>query len=149
MTLSLRILKMSTKESASWYKNLEHDEEYIAEKLKYAFALDIERLMHHYDINKTQLAKRIHSSPSYVTKVLRGDANPTVETMTKLTHAIGGTLHIHVALAHFEVKWIDVWTNKTLTEATDKSYTDVSSGSIWAKQTTKKKFNYEQIAIGT
>ena len=140
---------MTTKESTGWYKNLEHDQEYIAEELKYAFALDIERLMSHYDINKTQLAKRIYSSPSYVTKVLRGDANPTIETMTKLTHAVGGTLHIHVALAHFEVKWVDVWTNKLVTETTKKSLTEVSSGCIWAKQTTNSEHSYERSAIGT
>ena len=41
-------------------------------------------------ISRVELAKRLGSSPAYITKVLRGDINFTVETMVRLAKAVGG-----------------------------------------------------------
>ena len=41
------------------------------------------------NITKTDLAKKIGVSKAYITKVLRGEANFTVETMVKFSMALG------------------------------------------------------------
>lgn len=71
------------------------------------FTADIERLMDQQGITKTELANRLGTSPAYVTKVLRGTANFTMETMVKLSRATGGTLHVHVAHQQAKVHWLD------------------------------------------
>ncbi len=72
------------------------------------FTEDLYRLMEQRDISKTELARRIGSSPAYVTKVLRGDTNFTVETMVRLSRAVGGELCVHVGQQEGSVRWFDV-----------------------------------------
>lgn len=71
------------------------------------FTADIERLMDQQGITKTELAARLGTSQAYVTKVLRGTANFTMETMVKLSRAVGGTCHVHVAHEQAKVRWFD------------------------------------------
>lgn len=71
------------------------------------FTADIERMMEQQGITKTELADRLGTSQAYVTKVLRGTANFTMETMVKLSRAVGGTLHVHVAHQQAKVRWLD------------------------------------------
>jgi len=71
------------------------------------FTADIERLMDQQGITKTELASRLGTSQAYVTKALRGTANFTMETMVKLSRAVGGTLHVHVAHEKAKVHWLD------------------------------------------
>jgi len=49
-------------------------------------------------LNRSDLAKKIGSSPSYVTKILRGDANFTLESMNKLAMAVGGRVKVSITL---------------------------------------------------
>jgi antitoxin component HigA of HigAB toxin-antitoxin module len=49
-------------------------------------------------LNRSDLAKKIGSSPSYITKILRGDANFTLESMNKLAMAVGGRVKVSITL---------------------------------------------------
>ncbi len=99
---------MSLNDVLGWYHQLGDDPEMIAEQAKIDFAVAIERLMGQIGISKSELAKRIDTSPAYVTKVLRGDTNLTIESMANLSHAVDGCLHIHVAPASASVRWFEV-----------------------------------------
>lgn len=79
------------------------------EKAKLEFVRGISRVMEHKDINNAELARRIDSSPSYVTKVMRGDCNFTMDSMVKIAHALGGSLHIHVADSRADVRWVEAF----------------------------------------
>lgn len=81
---------------------------YWVEDAKIGFALEMERQMKRQGINKRGVAMRLETSPAYITKVLRGDANVTIESMARLARAAGGDLHIHVAPRASRVRWLDV-----------------------------------------
>lgn len=91
-----------------WYTNLQNDDAYWVENTKIDFAIALERLMERVGINKSQLAKHLGTSPAYVSKVLRGDANLTIESMVKLARAAHGSVHIHVAQQTDAVRWFQV-----------------------------------------
>jgi len=61
------------------------------------FTENIYRLMEQKKISKADLAKALQVSPAYVTKILKGNVNFTLETMVRLARAVGGRLHTHVA----------------------------------------------------
>lgn len=61
------------------------------------FTEDLYRLMEEQNVNKAELARRIGKSRAYVTKVLRGNSNFTVESMVCLARALEGQLCIHIA----------------------------------------------------
>ncbi len=95
--------------SIAWYKGIENsDLEYFEENLKLDFAVAIEKAMIDRDINKSDLASKIATSPAYITKVLRGDANVTIATMAKLSHALDYCVHINLSRKESNAKWFQL-----------------------------------------
>ena len=70
------------------------------------FTRDLIRLMGD-KTSRAELARRIDSSRQYVTKVLGGNANFTLATMTKLAMAVGGVVHVHIAPQKATTFWMD------------------------------------------
>lgn len=89
----------------------EHDASYWSEDAKIEYAVATERRMGQLGVSRKELAGRIGSSPAYITKLLRGDANLTIESMAKVAHALGGRLHIHIAPENSSVRWFEVIDN--------------------------------------
>lgn len=118
---------MDTKGAMVLYRSLDKGVDYLSEDLKIEFAVNIERMMSRININKSELANRIHSSPAYITKVLRGDANPTIETMVKLTNAVEGALHIHIAPKSAKVRWFNLFDKVEYVESQKQEYKQSSS----------------------
>jgi transcriptional regulator with XRE-family HTH domain len=48
------------------------------------------------EMSRADLAKRLEVSPAYISKVMRGDANFTLESMVKLARALGGRLRVDI-----------------------------------------------------
>jgi len=71
------------------------------------FAEDIWRLMEEQKVSRAELARRLGTSRAYVTKLLGGNANFTLQTMTKVAMALGATVHVHVADQKAVTRWID------------------------------------------
>jgi transcriptional regulator with XRE-family HTH domain len=71
------------------------------------FAEDIWRLMEEQKVSRAELARRLGTSRAYVTKLLGGNANFTLQTMTKVAMALGSTIHVHVADQKAITRWID------------------------------------------
>lgn len=55
--------------------------------------------MERQGITRSELARRIGASPAYVTKILRGKANFTLETMIRLARALDADLHVQIGSA--------------------------------------------------
>lgn len=70
---------------------------YWVEKAKLDFSVALNRLFEKSGMSQKELAKKLDTSPAYITKVFRGDANFTIETMTKLARAVNGQLQIDIA----------------------------------------------------
>jgi transcriptional regulator with XRE-family HTH domain len=54
------------------------------------------RRMEARDMSRVQLAESLQVSPAYVSKVLRGQANFTLESMVKIARAVGGRLRVDI-----------------------------------------------------
>lgn len=69
------------------------------------FGEDVCRLMDEQGVSRAELARRLGTSRAYVTKLLGGNANFTLHTMTKVAMALGAAVHVHVALKDRTVRW--------------------------------------------
>jgi transcriptional regulator with XRE-family HTH domain len=67
---------------------------YRAEGASVRFTEDLVALMKTSGLTRTALAEKIGSSPAYITKILRGDTNFTLDSMVKIATALGCELTI-------------------------------------------------------
>lgn len=102
-------------------KDAQQRDSYWAEKAILEFTCDLEGLMKSNGISKSELARKINSSPAYITKVLKGNANFTIDSLVKLSRAVGGKLHLHVA----EEEKMPLWVPSTF-QAVNTSYTTLT-----------------------
>lgn len=81
---------------------------YWVESAKLQFALALEKQRGAIGLAYKAVAEKLGTSAAYVTKVFRGDANLTIESMVKLARATGGQLEIRVvpaAAASMDFQW--------------------------------------------
>ena len=74
--------------------------DYWAAKTTMDFAMGLDHLMKEKNISKADLARNIGTTPAYITKVMRGNENFTVETMWKLALGVGGQIILSVVDAN-------------------------------------------------
>jgi len=88
-------------ERDSWYEaqraEFDNDPEYWAEGLKLDFAEEVGRLMEEQKVSRAELARRLGTSPAYVTKILHWTANLTLTSMSKIALAFGSRVHLSLA----------------------------------------------------
>lgn len=63
------------------------------------FTEELVREMERQHVSRAELARRLGTSPAYITKILRGDANFTLATMVKLARALDTELRLALAPA--------------------------------------------------
>lgn len=80
----------------SVFSDIHNSEEFQFESAKIAFAMELKRSMDATGINNTQLAQKLGVSKPMITKLLRGDANVTIETMVKASMALDGKLVLKI-----------------------------------------------------
>jgi transcriptional regulator with XRE-family HTH domain len=78
------------------WAEMENDDVFLTEKNILDFTSKLYRLMGQQGVSKTQLAERLGTSPAYVTKIFRGNANFTLASMTKLVRALDAKLDIQI-----------------------------------------------------
>jgi transcriptional regulator with XRE-family HTH domain len=54
-------------------------------------------MMEANEISRSELARRLGVSPAYITKVLRGNINFTLDSMVRLARAAGGEVSLQIA----------------------------------------------------
>jgi len=81
-----------------WYKEridgLENTIEYKIESIAFDISVQIYKQMEKLGINKKELAEKLNVSKSYITQLLKGKSNMTIETLIKVAEALGMTLQI-------------------------------------------------------
>lgn len=100
-------------------KAKQRDSYWVAKAIQ-DFTDDFYALMEVRGVSKTELAKRLGSSPAYVSKVLRGDTNFTIESLVRLVRALDGQLCIHVGRQEDQVRWFDVIGKRTASHSQAK-----------------------------
>lgn len=77
-------------------KQAEQRDSYWVEKAKLDFAIELNERCRAAGISNAQLARKLNTSASYITKIFRGDTNFTIETMVKLARAAGAAIDFHL-----------------------------------------------------
>lgn len=104
---------MSKESFAALYAEVESTPAYQAEKLAVDFLAELNAFMQAHDLSNAELARRVGVSPAYITKLFRGPSNLSIETLTKFADAIGCKVHLHLAKQSADVRWLDVFQNRT------------------------------------
>lgn len=125
-----------------WHQQIQNDDDYWSESVKIDFAVNLDRLMRRVGITKTTLAKKINSSQAYITKVLRGDSNLTIESMVKLTRAAEGSLHVSIVHQASTEQWMVAMEKGR--DAVDKS---ADSARMWIERLKLNSHRNEPIEI--
>lgn len=93
----------------NWFNTIPIDKAY---NVKLDFAVKIEKALADSGVTKKELAEKMNKSPAWISKILRGDANLTIETMCEITKALDYNIHIHAAPTNVNVKWFDTYKNR-------------------------------------
>jgi transcriptional regulator with XRE-family HTH domain len=89
----------------AWYRAAETD---WTDEVKLDFAMSVDLELARCSLTRSDLARSIGTSPAWITKVLRGDANPTLETMQKIASAVECNVHVHLAPKGCVGVWVEV-----------------------------------------
>lgn len=87
---------MSNKTFAALEARLATTPEYTAESVAVAFMVEINARMLAQGISNVELAQRMGTTRSYITRLFRGSANLSVQTMTRLAHAVGCAVRVQL-----------------------------------------------------
>ncbi len=98
--------------------------EYRKESVILDFTEDLVARMDALGISRSALARRLGASPAYVTKILRGNANFTLDSLVKIADAVGCQLSTHLTPCDREAMWIEVMTRSAV------GVVDAASGQI-------------------
>lgn len=85
---------------------------YWVQSAKLDFALALVDLIDKSGVSKASLAKAMGVSAPYISKVLRGETNLTIESMVKLARALNGKLSLRVSDSACKVRWFETYENK-------------------------------------
>jgi transcriptional regulator with XRE-family HTH domain len=92
-------MKLS-KNLRSFVENAKKEDFYWVEKLQLDFALELDRRRRALGMTGTEFAKELGVSRAYVSKVFRGDANLTIESMVKIARAAGARVNLSMVDEH-------------------------------------------------
>jgi transcriptional regulator with XRE-family HTH domain len=88
---------MSKKSFSALFEAAERHDEYWTERAIIELTEALSRWMEAKKISQADLAAAIGVSQPYISKVLRGNVNFTLATMTKLARALGAEVHVHLS----------------------------------------------------
>jgi len=80
---------------------------YKREKVVLALTEEMIVLMEQQGVNKSVLAERMETSKPYITKIMSGTANFTLESMIQIADALNSELSVHLTAKDCETQWID------------------------------------------
>ena len=78
-----------------WSQEAEADPVYWTERAILSVTEEIFVAMEKRGMQRSELARRLGTSPAYVTKILRGKANFTLESLARIALALGGEFQFH------------------------------------------------------
>lgn len=85
---------MSTKSFTALIARVAATPEGQAAHVAVTFLVQVNARMQVQGMSNAELARRMGTSPAYITRLFRGSANLSVQTMVKLAQAVGATLQL-------------------------------------------------------
>ena len=87
--------------------------EYRAEGASIEFTNAMLTRMRQVGVSRGKLAVKIGVSPAYISKILRGDTNFSLETMVKIANALESEFRCHLQPVGAKAQWLDVYSTRT------------------------------------
>lgn len=87
---------MKPKTFKDLYQEAEKSDDYWVAGVVLELTEAVVEIMDREGITRSELANRLGTSPAYVTKILRGNANFTLATMVRLARALGADLSVQM-----------------------------------------------------
>jgi transcriptional regulator with XRE-family HTH domain len=79
------------------------------------FTEEVFRKMGEQKVTRAKLAEKINVNPAYITKILRGDTNFTLETMVKVARALNSRVRIHLQREDCHSEWMEFLKTEPMT----------------------------------
>ena len=95
---------------------------YWGEKALLEFVEDVIGRMEQLDMSRSELASKIDVSPAYITKILRGTTNFTLQSMVRISRAVGCELRTHLQPEGMQSQWFDVLIHRPVKAGLRTSY---------------------------
>lgn len=83
-----------SKEANDALENAKQTDDYWIARAQLDFAKELNKIRNKTNVNGKALAQRLGTSAAYISRVLRGDTNLTIESMVKLARASGAKVEI-------------------------------------------------------
>jgi hypothetical protein len=94
------------------FQHAEQDTEYWVELAKLEFTEEMLARMQEAGMKKSQLAVTLGAKPAFVTRLVSGHNNFTLETMVRVARALNCGFRSHLERAGTKACWIDVLKNE-------------------------------------
>lgn len=86
--------------------------EYRAEGASIEFTNAMVNRMREIGLSRSGLARKIGSTPAYISKILRGDTNFSLDTMVKIGNALDCEFRCHLQPSGARSQWLDVYSTR-------------------------------------
>jgi plasmid maintenance system antidote protein VapI len=93
---------------ARFFREAEKGLTFHVESAILSFTEDLSSLMEAQGVSKSELARRLHCQPAFITKLLSGQNNFTIETMVRIAIALDAKVKIHLQGPGVESNWVDL-----------------------------------------
>lgn len=90
------------------------------------FTVALARAMKVKGMKQKDLAKALDVSAPYISSVMSGNENLTVEQMSRLAEAAGGSLHLAIAPKGLYIRWVEDTLEDTAEEADEEAVIEVA-----------------------
>lgn len=87
--------------------------EYRAEGASIEFTNAMVNRMRETGVSRSELARKIAVNPAYISKILRGETNFTLDTMVKIAAALECEFRCHLQPSGAKSQWLDVYSTRT------------------------------------
>jgi transcriptional regulator with XRE-family HTH domain len=80
---------------------------YWTERVLLEFTEEITSRMEALGVTRAELARRLNAKPTYITRVLNGTNNFTVESMARISKALDCALRVHMQPQGTQLRWLE------------------------------------------
>lgn len=93
---------------AAFFKEAEKQDAYWVERAVLEFTEELLAHMERENISRAELARRLGKKPPYITKILRGTTNFTLDSMVRIARAVGCEVRTHLQPEGVRTQWFDL-----------------------------------------
>jgi len=110
------------KKYKDFIRKAEESPDYWADLFTLELTEDLWKIMKERKIGQKKLSNLLGTSEGYISRVLNGDENLSIKSISKLSLALGCAPHIHIAAKNIIVEWKERTSSETRIEIVFESY---------------------------